>query len=119
MSSHSSVCLDSRPGSICGEQAKNGCYICDRHGQYFLSPSAISSLLASVTLDLSQYALDIVKGLAGERPDPSPAPRMAPWVLVVLVPVTVKTGKGTAQVRKRLYPKRHLHSFFPEILCEN
>lgn len=29
-------------------------------------PSAISSLLASVTLDLSQYALDIVKGLASE-----------------------------------------------------
>uniref|UniRef100_A0A2I2YIN2 Stalled ribosome sensor GCN1 n=1 Tax=Gorilla gorilla gorilla TaxID=9595 RepID=A0A2I2YIN2_GORGO len=33
----------------------------------------ISSLLASVTLDLSQYAMDIVKGLAGEYPSPSPA----------------------------------------------
>uniref|UniRef100_A0A8C0L786 Stalled ribosome sensor GCN1 n=1 Tax=Canis lupus dingo TaxID=286419 RepID=A0A8C0L786_CANLU len=32
----------------------------------------ISSLLASVTLDLSQYALDIVKGLASEYCDPSP-----------------------------------------------
>lgn len=34
-------------------------------------PLAISSLLASVTLDLSQYALDIVKGLASECADPS------------------------------------------------
>ena len=50
----------------------------------FLSPSAISSLLASVTLDLSQYALDIVKGLAGECPDPLLAPRMAPWVWLYL-----------------------------------
>lgn len=57
---------------------------------------AISSLLASVTLDLSQYALDIVKGLASEYPDPSPAPRMAPWVLVVLVPIIIENGEGNS-----------------------
>lgn len=33
----------------------------------------ISSLLASVTLDLSQYALDIVKGLAGQLKSTVPA----------------------------------------------
>lgn len=32
----------------------------------FLLSSAISCLLSSVNLDLSQYALDIVKGLAGK-----------------------------------------------------
>lgn len=35
-------------------------------------PLAISSLLASVTLDLSQYALDIVKGLANQLKSNSP-----------------------------------------------
>lgn len=63
----------------------------------FLSPSAISSLLASVTLDLSHYALDIVKGLAGECPNPSPAPGMAPWVSVVLIPI-VQKGVGDSSV---------------------
>lgn len=57
-----------------------------------------------MTLDLSQYALDIVKGLAGEYPDPSPAPRRALGVLVILVPVMIETGKGTAQVRNEALP---------------
>lgn len=59
----------------------------------FLSPSAISSLLASVTLDLSQYALDIGKGLAGECPDPSSAPRMTPWVFGCTYPSCRRRGK--------------------------
>lgn len=63
-----------------------------------LSFLAISCLLASVTLDLSQYALDIVKGLASEYRNPSLAPRMLPWALVVLVPITIGKGVGDTSV---------------------
>lgn len=45
-------------------------------------PLAISSLLASVTLDLSQYALDIVKGLASEYAGP-------PYKLTSLQPLRI------------------------------
>lgn len=63
-----------------------------QHDVCFLSPSAISSLLAAVTLDLSQYALDIGKGLAGECPDASPAPRMTPWVFGCTCPNCRRRG---------------------------
>lgn len=75
-----------------------GIYTRDRRAVYFLSPLAISSLLASVTLDLSQYALDIVKGLASEYHDPSLTPRMAPWVLVAIFPVTLGERAGDSSV---------------------
>jgi hypothetical protein len=78
--------LDTWPGDVCWGLGQKCPLIPESDRAVFSVPLAISSLLASVTLDLSQYAPDIVKGLASEY-----ATR---WVLVVLAAVLTDDSSG-------------------------